>query len=61
MCIRDRPNTKEDLIEMLSLAHTNAETKYGDNVDEQKMHCLLYTSNGIPVRVKNEVPVVFRL
>ena len=32
------PNTKEDLIEMLSLAHTNAETKYGDNVDEQKMH-----------------------
>ena len=30
--------TKEDLIEMLSLAHTNAETKYGDNVDEQKMH-----------------------
>lgn len=31
------PNTKEDLIEMLSLAHTNAETKYGDSQDEFKM------------------------
>ena len=31
------PNTKEDLIEMLSLAHTNAEKKSKDIGDEWEM------------------------